>query len=68
MKRKQSSTSERKALNINLPMVERCRNPWNAECESTDIVLYIFFRGERLPICSECWSEIASANIEWEGD
>jgi len=38
---------------------ERCMNPWNGECSSQDITLYIFYEGQRLPICRECWKAIA---------
>jgi len=44
---------------------EYCMNPWNGVCRSTDIVLYIYYRGRRLPICRKCWMEIASSNAEW---
>jgi len=48
--------------------VERCMNPWNERCSSTDIALYIMFNGKRLPICWKCWKEISSKNIEWKFD
>jgi len=44
---------------------ERCRNPWNGKCENTDIQLYILYHGEKLPICSKCWSEICESDLEW---
>jgi hypothetical protein len=44
---------------------ENCANPWNGECRSTDIVLYILFEGDNLPICRDCWNEIAETDIEW---
>jgi len=47
------------------PVRERCRNPWNGKCENTDIQVYILHRGERLPICSRCWSEICDSDLEW---
>ncbi|MGQ9552297.1 MAG: hypothetical protein ACUVUE_07720 [Candidatus Bathycorpusculaceae bacterium] len=39
--------------------MENCRNPWNSKCKSGNIKVYILFKGERLPICRECWSDIA---------
>lgn len=47
------------------PAGERCRNPWNGGCQNTDIQLYIIYRGERLPICARCWSEICESDLEW---
>lgn len=44
---------------------ERCRNPWNGTCGSTDIAVYIQYRGERLPLCERCWAEISEKDIEW---
>jgi len=44
---------------------ERCRNPWNGKCENTDIILYILYRNEKLPICSKCWSQICESDLEW---
>lgn len=48
--------------------VERCANPWNGVCRSTDVKLYIYYRGEQLPICRSCWTEIADKDFEWGGD
>ena len=45
--------------------VETCKNPWNGVCENMDIVLYIFRKNEKVPICRECWREIASKDFEW---
>jgi hypothetical protein len=47
------------------PRLERCRNPWNGRCENTDIQLYIYYDGERLPICGKCWSQICDGDFEW---
>jgi len=47
---------------------ERCLNPWNGECRNTDIALFIYYEGQKLPICRSCWVEIASTNIEWSYD
>jgi hypothetical protein len=47
-------------------ITETCSNPWNGSCENTDIALYIMYRGERIPLCWECWIKISRKNIEWE--
>ena len=44
---------------------EHCRNPWNGKCRSTDIQLYIMYKGMQLPVCRRCWGEIAEKPIEW---
>ena len=48
--------------------VERCRNPWNGRCKSTDIELYIMYKGAKLPICRSCWTMLAEKNVEWGGE
>jgi len=50
------------------PAKEVCGNPWNGECTSTNIALYIMYKGRRLPICRRCWEAISSRNIEWKYD
>lgn len=44
-----------------------CMNPWKPDCRRTDIKLSIYYEGRFLPICNECWREIAEKNIEWTG-
>jgi len=44
---------------------EHCKNPWNGECKNTDIEVYIYHKGERQPICRNCWKKIAEKDIEW---
>jgi len=39
-------------------MTEKCMNPFK-ECHNTNIVLYIMYRGRKLPICESCWWELA---------
>lgn len=46
--------------------VEYCLNPWNGECRSTEIAVYIMYGGERIPLCWKCWREISRKNIVWE--
>jgi hypothetical protein len=45
--------------------MERCKNPWKNSCKSGNIKLYIQFKGEKLPICKQCWSRIAEKELEW---
>lgn len=45
--------------------MEQCKNPWEKECRDEDIELYILFKGERLPICRQCWSKLAEKDVEW---
>ena len=42
-----------------------CMNPWTPECRGTNIKLSIYYNGQFLPICEECWKEISKKNIEW---
>jgi hypothetical protein len=45
--------------------MERCKNPWHDCCRSSDIEVYIQFKGEKLPICKRCWGRIAERDLEW---
>ena len=45
--------------------MEVCHNPLKSECESSDIVVYIQVGTERLPICRQCWGELAESDFEW---
>jgi hypothetical protein len=45
--------------------MEHCKNPWKTSCKSGNIKLYIQFKGEKLPICKQCWSRIAEKELEW---
>jgi hypothetical protein len=45
--------------------MEHCQNPWKDKCKSGDIKLYILFKGEKLPICNNCWSKIAEQEANW---
>ena len=45
--------------------VEHCGNPWNGKCKKTEIQLYIFYKGRQVPICRECWRDIADKDLEW---
>ncbi len=44
---------------------KQCKNPWNGECRNTDIELSIYYKGEFLPICHQCWKEIANKDLTW---
>ncbi len=47
-------------------LFEKCKNPWsNNKCQKTDIEVYIYYKGQRLPICRDCWDSIADKDIEW---
>lgn len=43
----------------------RCRNPWNGECRNTDIEVTIYYKNRLLPICRECWRDIAEKDLTW---
>ena len=45
--------------------VECCKNPWNGECKSMDIEVYIDYKGLLKPICHKCWEKIADEDFEW---
>ena len=45
--------------------LEHCRNPWNGRYRKTDIAVYIVYKGRKLPICRECWGELAEKPVEW---
>ena len=62
---KKASTVGKNMLKGNPSLRERCANPWNGQCNNVDIALYIYYRGEKLPICWPCWNEIAEKDIEW---
>lgn len=42
-----------------------CMNPWNPECRNTDIEVSIYYNGRMVPICRQCWEEIANRDVEW---
>ena len=44
---------------------KQCHNPWNPECTSENIKLYIQPEETPLPVCAECWIKIADSNKEW---
>jgi hypothetical protein len=46
-------------------IMEHCKNPWKGKCESENIQLYIRFKGEKIPICRQCWGSIADKELEW---
>jgi hypothetical protein len=48
-----------------LKKMEHCKNPWKDSCKSENIKLYIEIKGEKLPICQQCWNNIADQEAEW---
>jgi hypothetical protein len=44
---------------------EQCQNFLKPKCGCTDIVLYIQLDSERLPICKNCWPELAELTEDW---
>ncbi|RJS93893.1 hypothetical protein CW705_01020 [Candidatus Bathyarchaeota archaeon] len=42
-----------------------CMNPWKPDCKNTDIEVSIYYNGRMVPICRECWEEIANKDVEW---
>jgi len=42
-----------------------CMNPWKPECRNTNIEVSIYYKGKMIPICRDCWREIANRDIEW---
>ncbi|MDH5440348.1 MAG: hypothetical protein OEZ48_08035 [Candidatus Bathyarchaeota archaeon] len=48
-----------------LSKAESCGNPWNPNCESSEIELYIMYEGAKVPICRSCWQELAETDLEW---
>jgi hypothetical protein len=45
--------------------LEHCKNPWKNNCKSENIKLYILIKGEKIPICRQCWSGLAEKDVEW---
>jgi hypothetical protein len=45
--------------------MEHCKNPWKNSCKSENIKLYIQFKGEKLPICKQCWDRMADEDLSW---
>jgi hypothetical protein len=51
-------------LDVNV-LDEQCQNFLKPNCSCTDIVLYIQLESERLPICKNCWPELAELTEDW---
>lgn len=45
--------------------MEHCKNPWHRDCKNGNIEVYILVKGERLPICRQCWIRIVDKDLEW---
>lgn len=59
-----SGSSSKKGYSGPAPK-NRCRNPWNGECRNTDIEVTIYYKNRLLPICRECWRNIAEKDLTW---
>lgn len=45
---------------------EICKNPFRKDkCGSTDICLYIEYKGDKIPICKKCWELLGESDHEW---
>ena len=40
-------------------------SPKEKGCGNTDIELSVYYKGEFLPICHQCWKEIANKDLTW---
>jgi hypothetical protein len=65
MKRKRQLKHETELNELFPEETNVCLNPWNGVCQKTDITVYMCYEGRTLPICRECWREIASTDLEW---
>ncbi|MCX8150620.1 MAG: hypothetical protein N3D85_03860 [Candidatus Bathyarchaeota archaeon] len=45
--------------------MEHCKNPLKNTCHSENIKLYIMVKGQKLPICNQCWIHLANSEEEW---
>jgi len=71
-RRSENSTRKNRRTVKTMPKDERkgvlevhCMNPWNPECKNTDIEVSIYYDGRMVPICRQCWEEIANKDVEW---
>jgi hypothetical protein len=62
---KATSTKLHNRSTVGENKMEHCKNPWKNKCQSENIKLYIMFKGEKLPICKQCWTSIADEDAEW---
>lgn len=58
---KNTNTSEHEGKDA----IEYCMNPWRGGCKSTNIALYLVYKGEKIPLCWKCWRKISESNINW---
>jgi hypothetical protein len=58
-------STKRQNGDLRLKKMEHCKNPWIDACKSENIKLYIQIKGEKLPICQQCWNKIADQEQEW---
>lgn len=48
-------------------MPESCQNPFFSctSSEPTKIALDILYKGQRLPLCKDCWQKLADTDAQW---
>jgi len=46
-------------------LTEQCQNPLKPTCKNTDILLYIISDSEKIPVCQQCWNELANLDVNW---
>ena len=34
-------------------------------CDNTDIAVTIYYKGQMIPLCMQCWRKIAKSRREW---
>jgi len=46
-----------------------CCNPFRKRCcRNADIEVFIFYKGEKLPICHSCWKKISKTEQGWKSN
>ncbi|MEM2875756.1 MAG: CdvA-like protein [Candidatus Bathyarchaeia archaeon] len=72
-KKRRMKYSTKREMNLNekrkeVPEVESgliCKNPWDKKCRNTDVEVFIYYGGEYVPICSDCWKRIVEKDLSW---
>jgi hypothetical protein len=63
------SASQVKTVNGRLEtedISEHCQNPWDPDCQSSNIELYLLYKNKKIPICKSCWLKIADSRKKWQ--
>jgi hypothetical protein len=42
------------------------QKPSKTKLHQEEIVVYIQIGQEKLPLCRQCWTEMAESNVEWD--